>query len=262
MTFKPLPILMVAPNGARKGKKDHRELPISIADTVAVAKECFDAGADGLHLHVRDDSGLHSLDATLYKEALKQLHDAAPSMTVQITTEAVGQYSPEQQRKVVRDVLPEHVSISLAEMQADNNRESAATFYQWCRQQNISVQHILYGIDDLKLLHSLLEHGQLINDDLQLLFVLGRYTENQQSKPEDLRLFTDWLSKNDVLADWALCAFGRNESVCLQAGLESGGKVRVGFENSIWNADGTIAKDNCERVVSTKALVDEFYHVR
>lgn len=252
---------MVAPNGARKSKKDHSELPISIAETVAVAKDCFDAGADGLHLHVRDTHGLHSLDAMLYKEALNQLHTAAPSLTVQITTEAAGEYSPEQQRNVVQEVLPECVSISLAEMHADNNLESAARFYHWCRDQNISVQHILYGVDDLNLLHSLLEQGKLTNDELQLLFVLGRYTQDQQSTPEDLRLFTDWLSKNDVLADWALCAFGRNESACLQAGLESGGKVRVGFENSIWNADGTIAKDNCERVVSTKALVDKYYPV-
>ena len=38
--FQPykLPNLMVAPNGARKVKKDHPEVPLTIGETVEVAK--------------------------------------------------------------------------------------------------------------------------------------------------------------------------------------------------------------------------------
>ena len=38
--FQPdkLPNLMVAPNGARKVKKDHPEVPLTISETVEVAK--------------------------------------------------------------------------------------------------------------------------------------------------------------------------------------------------------------------------------
>ena len=44
---KRLPNLMVAPNGARKVKKDHPEVPLTIKETVEVAKTCFEAGAKG-----------------------------------------------------------------------------------------------------------------------------------------------------------------------------------------------------------------------
>ena len=66
--FQPdkLPSLMVAPNGARKVKKDHPEVPLTIKETVEVAKNCFDAGAKAIHLHVRNDKGEHVLDAGLY----------------------------------------------------------------------------------------------------------------------------------------------------------------------------------------------------
>ena len=65
-----LPKLMVAPNGARKVKKDHPEVPLTIQETVEVAKNCFKAGAGAIHLHVRNEIGEHVLDAGLYIEAL------------------------------------------------------------------------------------------------------------------------------------------------------------------------------------------------
>ena len=49
-----LPKLMVAPNGARKVKKDHPAVPLTISETVATAKSCYEAGAGAIHLHVRD----------------------------------------------------------------------------------------------------------------------------------------------------------------------------------------------------------------
>lgn len=247
---------MVAPNGARKSKADHVCLPITIEDTLHTAKACYDAGADGIHLHVRNSDGGHSLDSGLYRKALDQLAVHVPHMRVQITTEAVGQYTPAQQRQLIKDVLPDYVSISVAEMLVDD-RKTVTDFYHWCEQTSISVQHILYGQDDLHTLESLLAQGELSANSLQLLFVLGRYTENQHSEPADLAPFTQWLDTNDVTADWAVCAFGKNESRCLQAAYERGGKIRVGFENSFWNRDGSRAKDNAERVAEMKLIVDQ-----
>ena len=46
-------IIMAAPNGARKVKTDHQAVPVTIAETIATAKECHAAGASILHAHVR-----------------------------------------------------------------------------------------------------------------------------------------------------------------------------------------------------------------
>ena len=75
-----LPRLMVAPNGARKVKKDHPAVPLTISETVATAKSCYEAGAGAIHLHVRDKDGQHVLDAGLYKEALNELEHQVPKM--------------------------------------------------------------------------------------------------------------------------------------------------------------------------------------
>ena len=55
--------LMVAPNGARKSSADHPGLPITVDAIAAEAAACREAGAQALHLHVRDDAGRHTLDA-------------------------------------------------------------------------------------------------------------------------------------------------------------------------------------------------------
>ncbi|MEM9107315.1 MAG: 3-keto-5-aminohexanoate cleavage protein, partial [Pseudomonadota bacterium] len=152
--------IMVAPNGARKGKADHPALPLTISETVETAKACFEAGAGAIHAHVRDAEGQHVLDGGLYRELIAHLAETVPDMSVQITTEAVGRYSPQQQREVVRDAMPAAVSVSLREMLPDDNEEAAAReFYHWADEADIAVQHILYEADEVAAFFARLRQG-------------------------------------------------------------------------------------------------------
>ncbi len=119
--------IMVAPNGARKGPADHPNLPITIEATVKDALECQAAGAQAIHLHVRDDQGKHSLDASRYLAATEAVRKAAgPDFPIQITTEAVGMFKPHEQIAVVKAVKPEAVSIATKELIPDASEEAAA----------------------------------------------------------------------------------------------------------------------------------------
>lgn len=254
MNFAALPEIMVAPNGARRTTADHPALPVTIPQTVATAKACFEAGAGGIHAHVRDAGQAHVLDAGLYAELVAELAREVPDMAVQITTEAVGRYTPEEQRALVRAVMPEMVSVALREMIPDADTSEAARFYQWAHEARIAVQHILYAPNEVSSLEELVAAGVIPGDDLQCLFVLGRYAKDQESDPLDLLPFLDTLKMSTLTADWAVCAFGRGETAALQAAFAAGGKARVGFENSLWNADGSLAADNAERVREISAL--------
>jgi 3-keto-5-aminohexanoate cleavage enzyme len=254
MGFQRLPAIMVAPNGARRTTADHPALPVTIPDIVATAKACFAAGAGGIHAHVRDAEQAHVLDAGLYSELVAELAREVPDMAVQITTEAVGRYTPEEQRAVVRAVVPKMVSVAMREMIPDAETVEAARFYAWAHEAEISVQHILYAPDEVKRLAALTAAGTVSRSDMQLLFVLGRYAKDQESDPADLQPFLDALAETGLTADWAVCAFGRGETAALEAAFKAGGKVRVGFENSLWNADGSVAADNAERVRAVASL--------
>ena len=98
---------------------------------------------------------------------------------------------------------------------------------------------------------------QLGAGPLQAIFVLGRYSDGQESVPADLDPFLAWQAALDRPLDWAVCAFGRQETACLAAAAGAGGKLRIGFENSLWNADGALAADNAERVAEITQVVSK-----
>ena len=252
-----LPQIMAAPNGARKTKRDHPALPVTIAETVACAKACFAAGAGALHFHIRDEHQGHILDAGLYREALAELALAVPEMHLQITTETIGLYTPEDMRAVVRAVQPPGLSVGVAEMIPDYqpNRKTIR-FYQELAETPARLQHICYRPEDVRLLARLLDMAGLAGDNIWCLFVLGHYS-GRRSQPDQLPAFLAAAQAGGLAPDWAVCAFAQEEQACLEAALQEGGKIRVGFENSLYLPDGTVAADNPARIRAARLLFDK-----
>ncbi len=255
---RPLPRLMVAPNGARRGKADHPALPITLEETIATAVACQKAGADGIHLHVRDKDGRHSLDVGLYRELLAELAGAVPGLFLQVTSEAAGRYSAEQQRTMILDLAPRSVSVALREMLRDPTEAPAAhAFYAEAIEAGIGVHHIVYTPEELRWFLDCIDNGTVPGAHFQMMVVLGSYAGDVPSRPADLQRYLALLEprQNDLSFEWMLCAFGAAETACLTEAARHGGKLRVGFENSLWNADNTVAKDNAERVAEVHAAV-------
>lgn len=236
--------IAVAPNGARKSKADHPALPMTRQELAQTAAACAEAGAALLHLHVRDAAGRHLLDAEAYKQAMAAIHaEVGTRMIVQITTEAVGRYSPSEQIELIKKVRPEAASIALRELVPTPEHEAEfAKLSTWMAAENILPQIILYSEDDVRALADLLKRGALAWPEPPVLFVLGRYAAGQQSVPSDLlEFFAPDLPRP---AHWSVCAFGQREAACVVSGALLGGHVRVGFENNLFLPDGALALDN------------------
>ncbi|WP_194098368.1 BKACE family enzyme [Marivivens aquimaris] len=255
--MRPLPQIMVAPNGARLTTKDHSAVPVTIAKTVACAVACKEAGADGIHAHVRDAGQQHVLDAGAYRELIAETKQKLPDFYVQITTEAVGRYTPEEQRQLVADVDAEAVSIAVREMIVGQDDKVLRRFYHDTHAAGTAVQHILYDAGDVHKLADMVADGIVPSDHLQALIVLGRYAPGQRSTPSDLGKPANLLLTMLPYVDWAVCAFGAEETDCLLAARKMGGKARIGFENNRINRDLTCAKDNAERVRELVASLPE-----
>lgn len=249
--------IMVAPNGARKGPADHPNLPITIEATVKDALECQVAGAQAIHLHLRDDQGKHTLDASRYLAATEAVRKAAgPDFPVQITTEAVGMFKPHEQIAVVKTVKPEAVSIATKELIPDASEEAgAAELYRWAYDNKIAVQHIVYAAKEFDHLLDLMTRGIVPGERHSVIFPLGRYASDQESDPAELVPFVAKVQDNGGAArfDWWVCAFGASETSSLVAAAALGGYCRIGFENSFINSDGTRAASNAERIKDLRA---------
>lgn len=239
-------IIMIAPNGARKTRQDHPALPVSIQETVDEAVLCHAAGATVLHGHVRGKQDEHLLDTGLYLELIAEMNRQAPGMMVQITTEAVGIYTPSQQVACVQAVVPEMASVALREMTSDfTDLEFAKRFYAWTSEADVHIQHILFSDEDLIQFLKLKQSGIIPASHRCVLFVLGRYSVDFQSQPTDLDPF---LARDLTGLDWFVCAFGVKEQACLNAAIDHGGHARIGFENNLYLPSGDIAANTAELV--------------
>ncbi|RBW61661.1 3-keto-5-aminohexanoate cleavage protein [Ruegeria sp. A3M17] len=241
------PYVLVAPNGARRGHADHIQLPVSVQEIVSTAQSSFRAGADGIHLHVRDDQGQHSLDAGRYLETMSELRRAVPEMDVQITTEAAGIFDVPAQLHCLQHVKPKWASISIREIA--RAPDLADSVYGLCAEQGTRVQHILYDDADAALLADWQARGIVRDGQTDRLLVLGRYSSGQESAPEDLDHFPQTHSS------WMVCAFGKQEHACLKKAADHGGDVRVGFENSLTDQDGSAWANNAASVSALVAVL-------
>lgn len=244
------PILIaVAPNGARKTKKDHPNIPLTPLELAQTANDCLTAGATMIHLHVRkpkDDS--HSLSAEHYQEAITEINHVSLSrptsnnqqIFIQVTSEAVGIYSADEQFTMIHALKPKAVSIGLREIQNLDESMIHAHFIKM-KESFIHPQIILYNEHDLKNYHDWLNRGVLPGNAYPVLLVIGKPTpegsfKNSYLKKENI--------KNLRASSWMICAFGKNEFSATKLAIRLGGHVRIGFENNSVLEDGSDAIDN------------------
>jgi 3-keto-5-aminohexanoate cleavage enzyme len=237
-------IVMVAPNGARRGKADHPAIPVGPAEMAATAAACQASGAAMIHLHVRDAAGAHSIDPATYRQAIAAIRaEVGDKLIVQVTSEAAGRFKPPEQMAMVRALKPEAVSLAMREIIPDAAAESAgAAFLAEVAKGGTLVQYILYSAAEVTRFRDLMHRGVVPQARPAVLYVLGNYRDRTDSDPTDLLPFL--AAANETQWPWWVCSFGRREGACAVAAASLGGHPRVGFENNLWLADGSVAPDN------------------
>ena len=236
-------IVMSAPNGARRGKDDHPEIPITSEELATCAEQVADAGASIIHLHVRDEQGGHSLDPDRYRAAIAAVNErVGDRLIIQVTTEACGIYAADEQMAVVRELKPEAVSLALKELCPDSESEPvAAEFFAWLKAEDVMPQYILYTPEEVTRFEELRTRGVIPDDWPFVLLVLGRYSDALTGDPGLLGRTVEGL-KQDVT--WMVCCFGNTENDAVIEAAKMHGHARVGFENNLTLPDGATAPDN------------------
>jgi 3-keto-5-aminohexanoate cleavage enzyme len=240
-------IIAVAPNGARKTKADHPQLPLTPSEIADAARRCLDAGASMIHLHVRDSRGMHSLEADHYLAAVAAVRRAVGvELVIQVTSESAGVYRADQQIGHMMKVRPESISLALREY-TDGTRDVGriAGFLQWLVETEAVPQYILYSDADLQLYKNLKSSGVVPANPHWLLFVLGRYETGFSPSPVSLLPF---LADAEATVPWAVCAFGPEELRSGACAAALGGHARVGFENNLFLKNGQRAASNDQLV--------------
>ncbi len=241
-------VVAVAPNGGRKTKADHPALPLTPDELARAAAECLDRGASMIHLHVRDAEGRHILDADAYRAAIARISEAVGDrLVVQITSESLGRYSPDEQKAVVLKANPEAVSLALRELAPEQTDEAGfGEFLGRLKHMRIWPQIILYSADEAARLGAMRQRGLIPFGSLAVLYVLGRFALLRTAAPSDILPYL--ATGMPRFESWSVSAFGRREAACVTAAALIGGHARVGFENNLFLPDGARAASNAELV--------------
>jgi uncharacterized protein (DUF849 family) len=250
-------MIMCAPSGARRQKADHSAIPLTPAELATESRTLLDAGVSVLHLHVRDAAGQHTLSPASYRQATDAIRRAVgDELVIQVTTESVGRYSPDQQMAMVRELRPEAVSLALSEVCPDRSHEpAAAKFYAWLAHRGVWAQHIVYSPAEFRRLDRLREAGMLGVARPSCLFVIGSYKERRSGSADELRGFLE--AADAAQFDWSACCFGPTEQAVMRAVCAAGGHVRLGFENNLALPDGQLARDNAELIRAFRAALPD-----
>lgn len=77
-------VIQVAPYGPEFLPGDSDDIPVSMAEQVQKAVDCWNAGATVLHVHVREADGSGSKRLSMFNEMLARLREAVPKMVLQV----------------------------------------------------------------------------------------------------------------------------------------------------------------------------------
>ncbi|UVO54736.1 3-keto-5-aminohexanoate cleavage protein [Sphingomonas sp. SUN039] len=77
-------VIQVAPYAPSFFPRDSDDIPLSYAEQVQKAVDCYNAGATVLHVHVREPDGNGSKDLDRFNEMLDRLRSAVPGMILQV----------------------------------------------------------------------------------------------------------------------------------------------------------------------------------
>lgn len=116
-------VIQVAPYAPSFMPQDSDDIPVSYAEQVQKAVDCYNAGATVLHLHVREPDGTGSKDLDRFNEMLDRLRTAVPDMLLQVggsisfapkSESAAAEWLDDDTRHMLADLKPVPDQVTLA----------------------------------------------------------------------------------------------------------------------------------------------------
>ena len=247
--MKPL-IITAAITGAETTKEMNPALPATPEEQAKASKECVEAGASIIHLHVRDEKAKASQDLNRFKESILAIRETCdPVPIIQISTGgAVGVPMSERMRPIV-ELKPEMASLNVGSMNFGNDvflnpLPEVRELVKALNENNVIPEVEVYDVGHIDLVKRLLKEG-LLSHPIHYQFVLG-VVGGMSGEERNIKFMIDSIDKED---SWAVAGIGRFELPLAKFAAENGGFVRVGFEDNVYIEKGVLAKSNAELVL-------------
>ena len=229
-------LIKAAINGGR-AKTEHPSIPVSPEEIAAAIVECLNTGASAIHFHIRSQDGYESLAAEDLARTLQAIRIVAPEAQVGVSTGAWIIPDPPARLKTISawTALPDFASVNFIE-------DGAYEIAQILIQKNVAVEA---GLSDTEAAERFVNSG-LAAQCLRVLI------EPQEQEIEQARVTVKEiiavLDRARIEIPRVLHGTEATTWEIMKDAIALGYGIRVGFEDTLTLADGTVPRTNAELV--------------
>jgi uncharacterized protein (DUF849 family) len=252
----PATLITVAPTGAESEKTAVPALPVTLEELVTTAKECREAGAAVIHVHIRDEATQPTLDPARLRDTVHALRESTDLIIQLSTGGAVSDgFEP---RLAVLEAQPDACSLTCGTVNFGdevfaNPWPFIRELYARTQQLGVVPEFELFDLGHAATLRRLLDdlgapHGGHVHCDL-VMGVPGGMPGNAATLVQAVAALPEG-------ATWSATGVGRTSVPVMLAAMAAGGHLRVGMEDTITFARGRPVVSNAELVQRAAALAE------
>jgi uncharacterized protein (DUF849 family) len=218
---------------------EHSALPVTAADLAREVAATTAAGAGAVHIHVKDDRGVDTLEAEPLAEVLAAVRAAAPEIPVGATTGAWALPDPDARVAAIRGwhVLPDFASVNWHEDGADEVAQALLDL-------GVGVEAGLWHEDAV----AAWNRSPFRDRCLRVLLELPDGLDKAGTVTLADRLLAAVRAGKGDGVRVLLHGEGSSAWAALQYAAELALPTRIGFEDTLVLPDGSLAADNADLV--------------
>jgi uncharacterized protein (DUF849 family) len=252
-------IITVALTGSVPRKKDTAAVPVTPAEQIESAHECFEAGATIAHIHVRDENEAPSSDPELFRAVKEGINSHCPGMVVQFSTGGRGR--TEEERLNPLYLKPDMASyatgsVNFGDWIYANSEGFVERLADVMLEQDIRPEVEAFDASMLYNAVDLAARGR-IRRPFHIQFVMG-VKNALPVRRSVLEFLVSELEALDPQATWGAAGLGRYQLQVNHWCLEMGGHCRTGLEDNIRFDRDRLARSNGELVERVAGLCEQY----
>lgn len=242
-------IITAAITGSRITRDITPNIPLTPAEIVQSAYECWQAGAAIVHIHVRDPStGQGTQDVAVFRQVVEPLREKTDLILCLTTSGIPGRNLPTEERIAPVDLKPELASfdagsINLGGTVFMNSPEFLDRAAEKMKAAGVKPEIEIFDLGMIVTSLRMRDQGKL-EEPLHFQFVLG----TPWGAPATPKSF---LHLHEHIPDdctWSIIGIGKGHLPMSMMALAMGGHIRVGLEDNIYYTRGVLAESNAQFV--------------
>ncbi|SMP42814.1 3-keto-5-aminohexanoate cleavage protein [Anoxynatronum buryatiense] len=236
-------IITAALTGAMTPKEMNPHIPLTPEEIAEDAYQCWKAGAAVVHLHMRDEAGLGTMDKEKFKKTI-ELIKGKPGCDVVIncTTSGDNRASYEDRMAHLDYVKPELASFDAGSFNwmpfgiFDNSPQFLEPLGKKMKELGVKPELEIFDSGFMNIVNYYVKKG-VIDAPGHYQFVLG-VLGGMEATVKNLQYLFEMLPKDST---WSAFGLGKQHMPIMYATLALGGHLRVGLEDNVYYSKGQLA---------------------